>query len=602
MTDESQIDGVTHAEKDSNGNIVHKPDVVDTESLDNVFFASNFDGADGGAKIQNALDKADSETGENGVIIGPAGPDSPASAPESDVWKIDSGAPIDPEGYDNTHLIGYGYPMMFLGDGVEEDIIRTAIDDSGSTTENVTIRGIRFHGNRSNNTQFDPWDPDGDGSDEIKGLSGIRAINCSGWTVEDCTFQDFTRYGYCAKLTQGPMVVRDCAADNCGDDGFTVGNQFFQTQNPDSASHLFISCTGENNDDQGIEFEDGARYCTIRDSEFADNGSAGITVKSHVAASSPQDEEPCEHIHVHNTVVRGHPNADIGLAQSNLGDTKDIYIGPDCLIGATSGVAVRVGDDRTNDLVDVTLAAKIIIDGGGKATITPSGATVRDYDADMTVEVANSSNVGDYILDMSTGIFENVTLSGTIDATGADAGVSIESTDGALSDITIAEDFHVENADGQGINIRPRNSNNITDARVSGTAKNNGQGTSKGDALRVGLRLFQGNGQIENCLVTNFRAYDDQGTQTQLYGMDPRAECIVSGCDFGGNGSDRYVRDPVDLSLIEGRGHNSGDPNSTGRWNGETTRAEEHNAIIEDTDNNTLYMAVNGSFVAIDTQ
>lgn len=31
MTDEKQIDGTTHAEKDANGDIVHKPDVVDTE-------------------------------------------------------------------------------------------------------------------------------------------------------------------------------------------------------------------------------------------------------------------------------------------------------------------------------------------------------------------------------------------------------------------------------------------------------------------------------------------------------------------------------------------------------------------------------------------
>lgn len=30
MTDEYQIDGTTHAEKDANGDIVHKPDVVNT--------------------------------------------------------------------------------------------------------------------------------------------------------------------------------------------------------------------------------------------------------------------------------------------------------------------------------------------------------------------------------------------------------------------------------------------------------------------------------------------------------------------------------------------------------------------------------------------
>jgi len=33
MTDEGQIDGETHYEKDSNGDIVHKPDVVSAENL-----------------------------------------------------------------------------------------------------------------------------------------------------------------------------------------------------------------------------------------------------------------------------------------------------------------------------------------------------------------------------------------------------------------------------------------------------------------------------------------------------------------------------------------------------------------------------------------
>jgi len=34
MTDEYQIDGTTHAEKNANGDIEHKPDVVNTDDLD----------------------------------------------------------------------------------------------------------------------------------------------------------------------------------------------------------------------------------------------------------------------------------------------------------------------------------------------------------------------------------------------------------------------------------------------------------------------------------------------------------------------------------------------------------------------------------------
>jgi len=54
MTDEKQIDGTTHAEKDANGDIVHKPNVVDTDdvTINDVLDATGLSVANGGSETQ----------------------------------------------------------------------------------------------------------------------------------------------------------------------------------------------------------------------------------------------------------------------------------------------------------------------------------------------------------------------------------------------------------------------------------------------------------------------------------------------------------------------------------------------------------------------
>lgn len=66
-------------------------------------------------------------------------------------------------------------------------------------------------------------------------------------------------------------------------------------------------------------------------------------------------------------------------------------------------------------------------------------------------------------------------------------------------------------------------------------------------------------------------------------------ECVASGNWAGwiNNGT---------RCLVNGRGVNSGDPNSTGGWNGHTSYAEDQNATIHDTANDNLYMARNGAW------
>jgi len=92
-----------------------------------------------------------------------------------------------------------------------------------------------------------------------------------------------------------------------------------------------------------------------------------------------------------------------------------------------------------------------------------------------------------------------------------------------------------------------------------------------------------------------------QNTTTQKFSTEKVAAAAV-----------RHAADCIDELVAKGepmesrqtyrRGFNAGDPASTGNWNNEEARAETYDVTIEDTSNNNLYMARNGSYIAIGTQ
>jgi hypothetical protein len=582
------VPGTTHLE------------TANIESLNNVFYASNFDGSDGGAKIQNALNKANSEPGENGVIVGPEGPDSPSSAPESDVWAVST--TIDITDYDNTQLLGWGYPLLYLADGAEDDILRAGEDTGSNITENVRIEGFRLHGNKANNGTGGKKDPDGDTNTEFKGNSGIRPIRCADWKIIDCHFQNFQRFGYCEKLTQGPMTVQYSTADNCDDDGFTVTNQYSNTQSPDSAKTVLENVEGTNNFDQGIEIEDGAKNVVVRDSRFANNGD-GATVKSH-GSGTASDEQPCENVSFEGCDFVNNTNTGVFFQGAPTGKSKDYTVDESCYFSGNGGYAVRIASDTSNAhkaVRGVTVEGHYVLDGES-AAIGHGGDRIEDISVDVTVEVVDGANANSGI-EFLAGDYHDLTITAQIDGGGFSGhGIFLKANKREGSGAVVSDDTVVRNCGLSGLAIRPAN-NTIQGITIRGTYFNNGQDTNAANSERVGVRLQDPNDLLSDISMVGVVAYDDQSTQTQQYGSYTNApDMLIEGCAVDDNAQGGHFVAPGGLSVREGRGFNSGDPSSTGDWNGETTRAERHNAVIEDTSNNTLYMAQNGSWVAIDTQ
>ena len=122
--------------------------------------------------------------------------------------------------------------------------------------------------------------------------------------------------------------------------------------------------------------------------------------------------------------------------------------------------------------------------------------------------------------------------------------------------------------------------------RADGTKMTNFTGSENDiDALNI---------RADNC-VLNGGEFNDNGRHGCR--MDGNENIIrdVSGSGNGGN----LIQNNGDRNIIDGRSTNSGDPNTEGVWAGHEDFAEDHNAIIEDTTNDDLYMAVGGSFVQI---
>jgi hypothetical protein len=533
---------------------------VSTKELDNLFYAAKFSGADGGAQIQNAVNQANSTAGENAVIIGPVGPDSPSSAPETDVWGVSS--TIDLTNTDNTQLIGRGFPLLYLKDAAEVDILRAGQDTTSNITENVRIEGLRLHGNRGNNSGAKK-DPDGDGNIEYKGQVGIRPIKCSDWVVSDCHFVNFQRFGYCCKLAQGPMKVEDSTATNSGDDGFTVTNQYFQTKDVDDARHNFCNIEANNCDDQGIEIEDGAQNVTVRDSKFTNNANSGATVKSHIDNASVTglvDEEACNNVTFVNCDSLNNTNKGFSAGGGNLSTTSDISF-IDCYVEGNTDAGLQFGRIEDVEVKSLTsernstssnafavslgdgvrnadISGHFLLDDENAAVGARGGGVITDVNIDIHVDVATGSAMNACVRMYNSG-FAGISVDGHLDGNGQGIGVDFDSGDGTIQDVTLEDSLVVENMDTLGVRIKATN-NPISDFTIGGTYKNNGQNGGS-TFFESGILLQQSGDTITDMIFDGVRAYDDQATKTQQFGIVREGDFhIYDNCNLRGNSNSAF--------------------------------------------------------------
>lgn len=527
-------------------------ETIQTKKFDNVFHASQHSGSDGGTKIQNALNAANTNAGTNAVVIGPNGPDSPTSAPESNVWEVSSN--INIEGYDHTHIIGRGSPLLFLSDSSDIDILRSAADNTGTRTTDVTIRGIRFHGNKANQSgSIGPRSPDSDSDNDIKGSAGLRVVYATDWLVEDCRFINCQRFGFCVKESED-ITVRSCYATGCGDDGFTATNQYFQNTNLNNI--LFDDITGNNNADQGLEIEDGVDGVRVTNSQFNNNGNTGMTVKSHVSGIPPRDEEPCSNVTIHNCEFDNNTYTDIVLSSSNLDPMENITIS-DCNFHVTDGYGVGLGKDRSQTYRNITIENCYFDIDGGVGAFANNGAdsdTVKDLTVDCEIYVTDDTNAA-YMIRVLNSIVRDVTISAQIrfgsstpnhSSPAIQVRANVSGND--LKDITFTEDTFVQGSGGSAIQLISTSSNSVVEnVTVGGTYKNNRRNNS-GAAIVIedfGTAVNQ-----VSCL--GVRAYDDQGTKTQEYGIARQSGDyhLYDGCNLRGNKTGAFNGSAANNSVV----------------------------------------------------
>lgn len=131
---------------------------VTTEQMDNVRYASNFNGANGREQIQAAIDDIPSgETGE--VVIGPVGPDDVSGSSgsigigpwEQNAWLIDQHLSVP--SYITLRLKSC---YVFLQDGADDNLIRNSDFTNGNEDISIIADGNSvFDGNANNQTTFD---------------------------------------------------------------------------------------------------------------------------------------------------------------------------------------------------------------------------------------------------------------------------------------------------------------------------------------------------------------------------------------------------------------------------------------------------------------
>lgn len=127
-----------------------KSESVQTGEINHTLVAEHFDGSDGGAQIQAALDKADSNTGVAEVIVGPDGPDA------GDIWEYSSALEIG----DDTILTLVGCTIKEAA-GADVNALRNKTATGSGRNTNITVRGIGrpvIDGNAANATKTDTLD------------------------------------------------------------------------------------------------------------------------------------------------------------------------------------------------------------------------------------------------------------------------------------------------------------------------------------------------------------------------------------------------------------------------------------------------------------
>lgn len=242
--------------------------------------ATQFEGVDGGAKIQAAVDDLPPE--EGGVVLLPTeGPDT---------ILLPDGRTVD--GYllsstitlrSNVALWCPGTAYLHLSDTVNDDVIRTNSTGATGSVTNILVEGLYVSGNKASNTSR-AANTATFGSD----LCGINAYYADNVDVRRCEFREVGGDGVRAQRATD-VRVENCIVADGANAGYVVTDAREASRLTSGAS--FFDCEARNNAGAGFEVSDGPEHvlisgCTVDGASVSSNGirihapSAGKAVTS----------------------------------------------------------------------------------------------------------------------------------------------------------------------------------------------------------------------------------------------------------------------------------------------------------------------------------
>lgn len=475
---------------------------VHAEEVNSVRFASEFSGADGGAKIQAALDDAEAAHGRAAVIVTPGGPDTNGR------WDVSS--EIRPPS--NTALIGLGKPLLYLTAGADCDAIQTKLDDTGDPIEDLTIEGFRIDGNKANQSDYSTQSDEPYNADVGKKLrftAGVRIIEGHDVTVRDVTVNNYAGYGFETKVSEHVRIENCVSTNNDYDDGFSVSDHGYGAALTEDVT--IVDCLSTDHPESGYEVDDGPRDVTIECCR-SERCFRGYSIHEHMNEVAPEGIAVRECIAVDTTVRASSPPPDDGAAFnfgkfSGSGTPKN-YKFIDCVADNPGGDAGFVYYDTGTAPQDVT------IDGFELVNNDTNTAAIR----------------------MGHGV-DGLTIRG-VRARDAYLGIYLNpDTDAGFSDVEISG-AKIHGCQNSGIALRPSGFD-VTNVTITGCIlKNNGQ-SAGGDPNSAGISLdASGTGSVTDVVITGCRLYDD-GTGTQTHGVyhDSADYNVYDSNNLRGNGT-----------------------------------------------------------------
>lgn len=352
-------------------------DAVTTEQLDNVRYASAFNGADGGTQIQNAVDDLPSQGGV--VIVGPEGPDdvsgssgSVSDGREKNAWELTSEISLS----DNQTLY-FINSYVFLADSTFTGSTTGYLVKVGGST-NVTVAGTgTLDGNKSNNDGKVQGVQSQNGSDDLT----VKEI-----TITDCNDQagnigsssgDNTN-----RVTWKDTTIKDCVEgvifSGCQDSDFkdndlqniTTEDGFETTsgcENIDVVDNDFDTIGG-----QAIDIFSASRYISVRDNTIENTA----TSRSRPAIEVETNGTENKHVQVvGNTIETANGQPAIGVGLTFTGGTNSDILIADNLIDVATAVKVGKASDVEvrNNKHGPTVTDPLAVTADASAPITYEG-------------------------------------------------------------------------------------------------------------------------------------------------------------------------------------------------------------------------------------